>query len=126
MTQLDPVDTILYTAMLYESADLIESKRVAKDLRVACSYRVTMDSHGRFFAGEDTGWTDFTAHSEELANDWEHSYVALADISDLFANIRGCQPRCIIIALQVSVQVPQRIRKIHCAGRPFELHYAWL
>lgn len=38
--QLDPIDAILYTAAIYEVADLIENYRVAIDQKVSCSYRV--------------------------------------------------------------------------------------
>lgn len=38
--QLDPIDTILYTALVYEAADLIEKYRIPVESQVSCSYRV--------------------------------------------------------------------------------------
>ena len=81
--QLDPIDHLMYTAAIYESADAIERARVPKDHRVACSYRVEITPEGAFFQ-PDNGWKDFQEHSRELANSKAFSHVLLADISDFY------------------------------------------
>ena len=63
--QLDPLDAIIYAALIYETAELIEQNRVASDLRVACSYRVQLDPNGSFFPST-SGWVAFHQRSEEL------------------------------------------------------------
>lgn len=56
--QLDPLDTLLYTALVFESAEAIENRRVARQQRVACSYRVQITADGDLFRPK-TGWNDF-------------------------------------------------------------------
>lgn len=82
--QLDPLDTILYAGAVHEISSQIESSRVAKELRIACSFRLDIDESGRFF-GEDSGWRDFQEHSADLAADSTH--VVVADIADFYNQV---------------------------------------
>lgn len=82
--QLDPLDQLIYTAMVHEVCDAIEESRVSRDLRVACSYRVNLDADGKFFS-DDSGWTDYQSHSEDLAG--RVSCVITADISDFYNQV---------------------------------------
>lgn len=84
--QLDPIDTILYTALAYESADLIEKSRISSSLRIACSYRVELDEKGKFFR-QKKGWDDFHNRSEELASSGDYEYIVTADIADFYNQI---------------------------------------
>lgn len=81
--QLDPIDTILYTAAIYEVADLIESNRIPIDQKVSCSYRVEKDASGQLFKAS-SGWNDFHERSQELTDSGEYSHVLLADITDFY------------------------------------------
>lgn len=81
--QLDPLDTIVYTALAYSIADKVEAARVPKDQHVACSYRIDLDN-GSLFA-EGNGFGEFTAQSEKLAN--ENEYVLATDITDFYNQI---------------------------------------
>jgi len=85
-TQLDPLDALLYTAIVYEIAEEIERSRPKQDLRVACSYRVELKPDGQLFRRE-TGWTDFDAKSKELVFSADCHYVVNADISDFYNQI---------------------------------------
>jgi reverse transcriptase-like protein len=82
-TQLDPLDHLLYTAAVYEAAELIEKARVPADQRIACSYRVRLTPEGAFFP-PDNGWKDFHSQSGELAKLEDISHVLSADISDFY------------------------------------------
>ncbi len=84
--QLDPLDSILYAALAYEAADLIEQSRVDVSQRVACSYRVNLDAKGSFFPAE-SGWKDFHQHSSELASNKGFTHVLLADIADFYNQV---------------------------------------
>jgi hypothetical protein len=84
--QLDPLDALIYTAMVYEGATTIEQHRASADLKVACSYRVSPDATGNLFASEG-GWLDFHTRSGELANSGAYSHVLLADISDFYNQV---------------------------------------
>lgn len=79
--QLDPLNHLIYTAAVYEAAELIERVRVPSDQRVSCSYRVQLTPEGAFFTA-DSGWKDFHLRSKELAESRAFSHVLLADISD--------------------------------------------
>ncbi|MCQ8181868.1 RNA-directed DNA polymerase [Methylomonas sp. SURF-1] len=81
--QLDPLDTIVYTALAYSIADEVENARIPKDQHVACSYRIDLDE-GSLFA-EGNGFGEFTAQSEKLAN--EKEYVLATDITDFYNQI---------------------------------------
>jgi len=82
-TQLDPLDHLLYTAAVYEGAELIEKARVPADQRIACSYRIRLTPEGAFFP-PDNGWKDFHSRSCELARLEGISHVLSADISDFY------------------------------------------
>jgi hypothetical protein len=82
-TQLDPLDHLLYTAAVYEAAELIEKARIPADQRIACSYRICITPEGAFFPPE-SGWKDFHSRSSELAKLEGTSHVLSADISDFY------------------------------------------
>nr|WP_290228040.1 reverse transcriptase domain-containing protein [Trichocoleus desertorum] len=84
--QLDPIDALLYTALVYEAAQLIEQSRAPKESKIACSYRVEIDSSGQLFR-KDSGWNDFHERSASLAESGQYSYVITADISDFYNQI---------------------------------------
>jgi hypothetical protein len=81
--QLDPRDQLLYTAAVYESAELVEKARIPVDQKVACSYRVQLAADGAFFP-PDNGWGVFHSQSKQLAEGAKFSHVLLADISDFY------------------------------------------
>ncbi len=83
--QLDPVDALVYTAMLYEAAPLIEKARVSVDQEVVYSYRIQIDPSGSFFPSA-SGWQGFHARSSHLA-DSGFTHVLLADIADFYNQI---------------------------------------
>ena len=82
--QLDPIDSIVYTAAVYEICDRVESGRLAVDSRVACSYRIHPTSAGDFFPA-DNGWRSYHTQSIELAG--EHKFVLHVDIAEFYNQI---------------------------------------
>lgn len=106
--QLDPIDAILYTSMVYEAADLIEQQRVSIDLQVSCSYRVHIDSNGQIFR-KSNGWSDFHGKSLELASSGNYQYVVLADIADYYNQIGHHRVRN---ALEVAGVSPERAKNL--------------
>lgn len=85
-TQLDPIDALLYTAMIYEVAAKVEDTRVPIDRNIACSYRIELDDNGGFFR-EDNGWPSFHRQSQRLAARSGVEAVLVADISDFYNQI---------------------------------------
>lgn len=106
--QLDPIDTILYTAAIYEVADEIENYRISFDQKVSCSYRVQKDASGQLFK-PNTGWDDYQARSQELVDSSEFSYVLIADITDFYNQVGHHR---IENALESSGVPPTRARTI--------------
>ncbi len=86
VTQLDPIDAIIYAALSYEAAPGVENSRIPRDRRIACSYRVDLDPKGRLFASE-SGWPQYHEHSKHLAETGLYTHVLLADIADFYNQI---------------------------------------
>ncbi len=83
--QLDPLDTIIYTAMVYECAETVEKARSAKN--IACSYRVKLGGNGELFE-PGNAWQDvFNKTSLEYAQSGAFQFVVLADVSDFYNQI---------------------------------------
>ncbi len=85
--QLDPIDTLIYAALLYEYANRIESYRVPEDRQIACSYRIKPDVSGSFFGPNLDGYQIFRQQSEKLANDFTDGFVVVCDITDFYNQI---------------------------------------
>ena len=84
--QLDPIDSIVYSALAYEVAEFVEAFRVPIDRKVACSYRVELGVTGELFR-KNNGWDDFHSKSQELAKNKNCSFVVTADIADFYNQI---------------------------------------
>ena len=84
--QLDPLDALVYTALIYEEAERIEKYRVPASRRVACSFRVGLDPDGGFFA-PGNGESDFHVRSQELVGSRKYRHVLLADIADFYNQV---------------------------------------
>lgn len=84
--QLDPIDTIIYTALAYEAAELVEEYRVPIERRISCSYRVELGAKGELFR-KNNGWDEFHSKSQELAATDQFSHVLTADIADFYNQI---------------------------------------
>jgi hypothetical protein len=84
--QLDPLDALLFTGLVYEMAPTIERFRVPADHRIACAYRLDIDDKGQFFR-KDPGWSDFHEQSKANLNDRPCSHVISADVTDFYNQI---------------------------------------
>jgi Reverse transcriptase (RNA-dependent DNA polymerase) len=84
-TQLDPLDFLIYTALLHEIGAKLEARRVPLAQGIVHSYRFHPSSDGRMFSKD---WTFRTFQKESLAACDRHTrYVAIADIADFFPRI---------------------------------------
>lgn len=83
--QLDPLSTLIYTALTYRVAPQLEAARMPVGDRVSCAYRVELNhDRGRFF-GTATGYESFIERCHQLAG--EYPYVLVADIADFYNQI---------------------------------------
>jgi Reverse transcriptase (RNA-dependent DNA polymerase) len=84
-TQLDPLDFLIYTALLYEVGAKLEARRVPTSQRIVHSSRFAPSADGRMFSPD---WSYSTFQRESLSSCRSHTkYVALADIADFFPRI---------------------------------------
>lgn len=106
--QLDPLDALIYAALVYEAAHLLENQRIPKAQRIACSYRLSIDPQGRLYSSQD-GWGDFTQHSQELSYSGTYNYVVVADTTDFYNQISHHRIRNI---LETSGVLPERAKNL--------------
>lgn len=86
-TQLDPIDSILYTALIYEVGNQIEVARIPIKKNIVYSYRFNPDlSNGRFY-NNNIGYNKFIQRCYKLSNNKKTKYVVVADIADFFPRI---------------------------------------
>lgn len=89
-TQLDPLDTLVYLALVYEIGQDIESKRIPVDRNVSFSFRFSPNDDGRMFDSE-IQYGSFLKYCkervDELIGDDNIQYIVVADIADFFPRI---------------------------------------
>ncbi|MEK4404008.1 RNA-directed DNA polymerase [Sporosarcina sp. FSL K6-6792] len=89
-TQLDPLDTLVYHALVYEIGRDIESKRIPIDKNVVFSCRFNPNEEGRMFDTE-INYGGFLNYCEtkvdELIGDDSIKYIVVADIADFFPRL---------------------------------------
>ncbi len=83
VTQLDPIDALLYAAAVYEIAGPIEAWRIPKERNVACSYRISPTADGGLFESTNA-WQSFRQQSRNLAEQDKFNCVLLTDIADFY------------------------------------------
>ncbi|NID08928.1 reverse transcriptase domain-containing protein [Fibrivirga algicola] len=85
--QLDPIDSILYTAIVYESSEAIEKSRIPKEKKIACSYRIDPDLDGSYFDRKFNSYSGFITRNRELAEKFKKGFVLTCDITDFYNQI---------------------------------------
>lgn len=80
--QLEPIDTIIYTALAYLIIEPIEQARAQKE--IACSYRFSVDDNGGFFE-KNYGFKLFTDVIEKHSDNFK--YILVTDITDFYNQI---------------------------------------
>lgn len=86
VTQLDPLDFLLFAALIYEIAGDIERRRVSRARNVVFSYRVATGRDGQLF-DPTIGYRSFLEECRRKLLDASYSYVAITDISDFYSRI---------------------------------------
>lgn len=81
--QLEPIESIIYTALAYQIAGKVETARVPEELGIACAYRINI-SDGSFFTS-GSGYDQFRDVSKNIASKKE--FVLLTDIADFYNQI---------------------------------------
>ncbi len=85
-TQLDPLDTLFYLALVYELGKDIEATRIPRGKKVAFSYRFAPDRSGRMFDPK-WSWSAFLHRAKALASKRQVKWVVVTDIADFYPRI---------------------------------------
>jgi len=87
VTQLDPLDSIMFLACIYEIVEELERSRVPLKNEVVFSYRIDTDANGQLF-DPDIGYLDFLKKcSSIIEEDSGITFVVTTDISDFYSRI---------------------------------------
>jgi len=84
--QLDPLDTLVLTALIHEYGDLIEKNRVPVNEEVVFSYRFKPKSDGSLY-DNNINWNTFWRTSLERAEEHPNGYVVMTDVVDYYNQI---------------------------------------
>lgn len=79
--QLEPIDTIIYTALAYTVSSSVEGARACKE--VACSYRIAAENGG--FFERSSSFKFFADRVEKLVS--RYDYILVTDITDFYNQI---------------------------------------
>jgi hypothetical protein len=83
--QLDPLNTLTYTAMAFLASEHIENARAPRQDRIACSYRISPEiASGNLFA-TGNGYSDFTEMTRDCLSN--NAYILKTDIADFYNQI---------------------------------------
>lgn len=82
--QLDPVDSILFEAIIFEYGELIERKRIPISERRVFSYRFAPNENGQLYDKKDS-WKNFWLTVQEKIN--SHPFAAYIDIADFYNQV---------------------------------------
>ena len=87
ITQLDPLDCLIFAATIREICTLIEDSRVPKSEETIFSYRVKLTPDGQLF-DQEFGYRTFLEASQNILDkNPKFSCVAVTDISDFYSRI---------------------------------------
>ena len=87
ITQLDPLDFLMFAAIIREICLSVEDRRISKSDEIVHSYRVKPTLEGQLYDRETGYHTFLDASRKILAEDSQISYVAVTDISDFYSRI---------------------------------------
>lgn len=85
-TQLDPLDFIVFTALVSEVGDKIEAARIPASDGIVHSYRFAPEPDGRMFSEKYT-YRSFQKASHDSCETLKPSHVVVADIADFFPRL---------------------------------------
>lgn len=85
-TQLDPIDFLFFTALVYEVGHDLENFRLSTSENIIHSFRFNPENTGRIF-DPNYNYSSFLYRCNELIDEGSFNYVVVADIADFFPRI---------------------------------------
>lgn len=86
ITQLDPLDFLIFAATIREIAADIEDKRIPVNQNIVFSYRFLVEADGQIF-NPSIGYGEFLEQARILLQDSSINFVATTDIADFYPRI---------------------------------------
>ncbi len=85
-TQLDPLDFLVFTALIREVGEKLEAARIPVSEEIVHSYRFAPDAEGRMFSDKYT-YRSFQQALHNFCESNQVSHVVIADIADFFPRL---------------------------------------
>ena len=85
-TQLDPLDFLIYTALVYEIGSDLENRRIPINEGIVHSYRFSPNADGQIY-DVSFNYSSFNERTKQILQDSNFRYVLVADIADFFPKI---------------------------------------
>jgi len=85
-TQLDPLDSIINNAIIYEIHDLIENTRLPAFLNTIFSFRLKPHNDGTLYDSQ-YNWEAFNREAKRIIDLDEYNYIVVTDIADFYPSI---------------------------------------
>lgn len=85
-TQLDPLDFLVFTALIKEIGKKLEAVRVPAIQNIVHSYRFSPSADGTMFSKQYT-YQSFQKSSQTICDNLNPSHVVIADIADFFLRL---------------------------------------
>jgi hypothetical protein len=86
VTQLDPLDTLIFLATIYEIAPDLERSRAPASRNLVHSYRFLPDADGQMF-DPAYGYSSFQKVTQGILAECDSSHVGMTDIADFYPRI---------------------------------------
>jgi hypothetical protein len=85
-TQLDPLESIIFTSLILEIGKDIEAARIPKEESISFSHRFAPKVSGKMYDNEYS-WDSFQDYCRDLVASEEYNHVVIADIADFYPRI---------------------------------------
>lgn len=85
--QLDPIDSIIFTAFIHNISGYIEKYRIPEERNIACSYRIKSTIDGSFFDKGENGWLKYKSKISDLVKLNNGGYIIECDLVDFYNQI---------------------------------------
>jgi hypothetical protein len=85
-TQLDPLDFLVFTALVKEIGEKLEALRIPSSENIVHSYRFSPYGDGQMFSEKYT-YRSFQQASRDACEKHSSSYIVIADIADFFPRL---------------------------------------
>lgn len=86
ITQLDPLDSLLFTALVYEIGPALEEYRTSVADGIVFSHRFEPQPNGQMYSTQ-VNWGRFLSHCQKLTEQTGTAYVVVADIADFYPRL---------------------------------------